>query len=371
MWAWHVWDHLVQNFNPAAENFGVVAEHPELVDLNYSSVPFPNPDWLHTNSIDYNPALDQIMLSVPFLNEIWVIDHSTTTAEAAGHTGGNSGKGGDLLYRWGNPQVYDQGGPTDQRLFFNHAAVWVGPGLSPDDPDAGKIMVFNNRVQPGISCVDILVPPIDGNGQYAYQAGTAFAPEEHEQRFATNPPTNLSSPGQGSAQMLPTGNVLVSAGRMGWLQQLRPDSTSAWHYLLAMESGVVVAQGVELDNPTTLFQAEWVNPDDPRIQGRILEPIGYIELDPNGSFCTITTSVDSPALTQGLELESNAVTHTLTVLARSAASADIVDRQGRVIRSVRLMEGRNSLPVEDLSSGLYLIRMTNPKAFGLRFEVIR
>ncbi len=63
-------------------------------------------DWLHTNSVDYNEEFDQIVVSVRHFSEIWVIDHSTTTAEAAGHSGGNSGKGGDLLYRWGNPEAY-------------------------------------------------------------------------------------------------------------------------------------------------------------------------------------------------------------------------------------------------------------------------
>lgn len=58
------------------------------------------------NGIDYNPVLDQIALSTHNLNEWYIIDHSTTTAEAATSSGGNSGKGGDLLYRWGNPAAY-------------------------------------------------------------------------------------------------------------------------------------------------------------------------------------------------------------------------------------------------------------------------
>ncbi len=35
------------------------------------------------NSIDYNPQLDEIVLSVRGNSEIWIIDHSTTIAEAA------------------------------------------------------------------------------------------------------------------------------------------------------------------------------------------------------------------------------------------------------------------------------------------------
>jgi hypothetical protein len=38
--------------------------------------------------------------------EILQIMHSTTTVQAATHSGGNSGMGGDILYRWGNPSNY-------------------------------------------------------------------------------------------------------------------------------------------------------------------------------------------------------------------------------------------------------------------------
>ena len=107
-------------------NYGVVGDHPELIDINFGDTFVC--DWLHTNSVDYNPEFDQILIDIHNFNEVWVIDHSTTTEEAAGHTGGNSGKGGDLLYRWGNPEAYDAGTASDQKLFFQHDASWIKPG---------------------------------------------------------------------------------------------------------------------------------------------------------------------------------------------------------------------------------------------------
>ncbi len=127
VWEWHAWDHLIQDFDSTKDNYGNVAGHPGLIDINfdgrrYSSV---HADIHHTNSIDYNEELDQIILNVHNFCEIWVIDHSTTTEEAAGHTGGRYGKGGDLLYRWGNPASYRAGELADQKLFSSHDAQWI------------------------------------------------------------------------------------------------------------------------------------------------------------------------------------------------------------------------------------------------------
>ena len=47
-------------------------------------------DFMHTNSVTYNPDLDQIMLSIHEFSEVWIIDHSTKTAEAATHRGGRA-----------------------------------------------------------------------------------------------------------------------------------------------------------------------------------------------------------------------------------------------------------------------------------------
>jgi hypothetical protein len=84
VWEWRARDHLIQDYDPAQGNFGVVENHPELVDFNFGQ---NARDWTHFSSIDYNAELDQIVISTRGLNEIWVIDHSTTTTEAAGHTG--------------------------------------------------------------------------------------------------------------------------------------------------------------------------------------------------------------------------------------------------------------------------------------------
>lgn len=41
-------------------NFGVVADNPGLIDINHGGAPT---DWTHMNGIDYNGALDQIIVS--------------------------------------------------------------------------------------------------------------------------------------------------------------------------------------------------------------------------------------------------------------------------------------------------------------------
>jgi len=61
VWEWHVWDHLIQDYDPLKENYGTVRDQPELIDINFGN---DISDWNHINSIDYNEDLDQILLSV-------------------------------------------------------------------------------------------------------------------------------------------------------------------------------------------------------------------------------------------------------------------------------------------------------------------
>ena len=38
VWEWHLWDHLVQDHDPALPGYGVISNHPELMDINHGDV---------------------------------------------------------------------------------------------------------------------------------------------------------------------------------------------------------------------------------------------------------------------------------------------------------------------------------------------
>ncbi len=231
VWEWHVWDHLIQDFDTSKNNYGYVAEHPELLDINYGIFEGKDrADMNHMNAIDYNPVLDQIIVSAHNQNEIWVIDHKTTTVEAAGHTGGRYGMGGDLLYRWGNPEVYRAGTSLDQRLFGQHDAQWIDEGL----PGAGHILVFNNgqgRPEGKFSSIDEIIPPVNESGFYNLTTGSAFGPAEPVWSYMADEPGEFYAGHLSGCQRLPNGNTLICDGPGGFFFEVTMNKSIVWQYL--------------------------------------------------------------------------------------------------------------------------------------------
>jgi hypothetical protein len=215
VWEWHVWDHLVQNVDSTKANYhSSIIDHPELLNINYQT----QKDWLHMNGIDYNPLLDQIVISSHNMDEMYVIDHSTTSAEAAGHSGGNSGKGGDFLYRWGNPATYQASGTQ----IFNvmHDAHWVPQ----DCPRAGYLVGYNNNgISNNQSCVDFINPPYD-DYNYLHTSGTAYAPSTYDFRHACNGHNG----NMGNSQQLPNGNMIVCIAQSGYIYEIDSAQNILW-----------------------------------------------------------------------------------------------------------------------------------------------
>ncbi len=217
VWEWHVWDHLVQNVNPSKNNYQTsIVNHPELLNINYSS----QKDWMHMNGIDYNPILDQIIVSSHNLNEWYIIDHSTTSAEAASHSGGISGKGGDFLYRWGNPAAYQATGT--KILNVTHDAHWIPEGV----PGAGKIVGVNNKGVTSPSnktTIDhVSTPRIDYN--YTITPGSAFSPATYDSRHTS---TGYTS-NMGSSNQFPNGNQMICLATAGSIYEIDAAGNTLW-----------------------------------------------------------------------------------------------------------------------------------------------
>jgi hypothetical protein len=323
VWEWHMWDHLVQDFDREKPNFGVIYEHPELIDLNNTgSTPPSTPeelrklravgytgggdddddssrragvrsgviegaDWLHTNAIHYNPELDQIALSAKHFSEVWIIDHSTTTEEAASHRGGKSGKGGDLLYRWGNPWSYKSGTIKDKMLFDQHDVRWIPTGL----PGAGHITAFNNGSGRDYSSIIEIETPMDEDGEYLLDDGGRFGPAEPTWEYMAENKEDFYSSFISGARRLSNGNTFICEGSSGRFFEVNSEGKKLWEHVNTFGGELNMAGRVNdvekearriveaKDGPgslvenNALFRATKYQPDYPGLAGRTLMPL--------------------------------------------------------------------------------------------------
>ena len=239
VWEWRFIDHLVQNVKSSASNYGVPADHPERFNIQVrgtgqSQTPGQSQgygDWVHLNGLDYNPQRDQIVFSSKYLQEIFVIDHSTTTEEAKTGSGGLSGKGGDFLYRWGNPSNYGKTNTSTNVFGTIHNATWaIGETYRAQNTDpagddyhvyANQITVFSNTNVAGMT----INPPYTPNSfLFDYTAGTAYAPTSYNKKVsASGRSTNM-----GCAQALPNGNMLIYLGSGSTVYEYNSSSTLVW-----------------------------------------------------------------------------------------------------------------------------------------------
>ncbi|MEI6088833.1 MAG: aryl-sulfate sulfotransferase [bacterium] len=282
VWEWHTWDHLIQDFDTTKSNYGTPKSHPELVDCDGDGKKLPA-FWNHMNSIDYNPELNQIALSVRGNSEVWIIDHSTTTEEAKGHSGGARGKGGDLLYRWGNPAAYGAGTVKDQRYFQQHDVEWVLPGR----PGEGNLTCFNNGLGRGdYSSVDEFTPNIDENGNYAVNPGSAFSPANFVWTYKGSADGLKYSENISGAYRLPNGNTLMCSGTVGQFVEVTSAGEIVWEYICPVDQTGRLNQGdtlkTDLARPAekmnSVFRVYKYAPDYPAFAGRDLTPGEFVEL---------------------------------------------------------------------------------------------
>ena len=302
VWEWHIWDHLIQDFDSEKKNFGDVALHPELLDINIGN-PLPPPisqdsmdvlkaakigwrnttvenrgsDVYHLNAVNYNELLDQIAFSSPKLDEIFIIDHSTTSEEASTHKGGKYGKGGDFLYRWGNPKNYRHGDSTNQKLFGQHDVRWVEKGK----PGAGNLTVFNNDISNGpdslsYSAIYELKPPINKMGLYDKNESGTFGPENLEWQYVASDTISFYSSFISGAHRMQNGNTFINEGAKGRFFEVNSNGDIVWEYLNPYRGNIHHPNG-DPHNPIPFayyqFRATFVPVNHPGLKDRTLKPL--------------------------------------------------------------------------------------------------
>ena len=352
VWEWHLRDHLVQNFDNTKENFGVVADHPELVNFNYPPGD-DNADWNHVNAISYNATLDQIAISAHRFDEIWIIDHSTTSEEAAGHSGGNAGRGGDLLYRWGNPIAYDRGTLTNQVLFNQHDVRW----LPEEHPFAGQLMVYNNQKFGNQSAIDIWVPPLNSDNTYNLENGAAYGPSNLSWTYTNS---DLFSPRISGAQPLLNNNILICEGNSGEFTEVTLAGEIVWRYInpVSRVNGVT-SQGSEVAGNDT-FRATRYGTDYGAFTGRELTPSGPIELNPLVSDCEIfmTTSVVEENIPVGIRIVNTLVNENLWIenLDNNILEVEVYDLLGNLVVKKSSNDLEIVMEMAGLNKGVYFVQ---------------
>ena len=281
VWEWHIWDHLVQGNLPAGGNYGVVKDHPELINCGSK---FISPFWNHANSIAYNADLKQIVLSARGQNEIYVFEHTVDyndpkagIAIAASHKGGKYGRGGDILYRWGNPYMYNRGDfKADRRLFNQHDAQWVPKGY----PGEGNMTIFNNgEGGQGYSSVEEIVLPIDKEGNYKIETDAAFAPKEAVWRYYNEQdPKAMYSTDIAGAHRLPNGNTLICNGVDGQFLEVTKEKEVVWEYVnpittKALKQGEEIPRDARSHPLNAVFKIHRYEPSYPAFKGKDMKPI--------------------------------------------------------------------------------------------------
>ena len=308
VWTWRLWDHLVQDRNPRAPNHGAPRDVPGRVDINFDHRGAPavevqeseedrlareaqeetlrqmgyvggedpapsagdgpqrNPDFVHTNSVDYHPGLDLIVLSPRHASEAWVIDHSTTTAEAATSSGGRYGHGGDLLWRWGNPRIWGHGGEADQRLFHQHDVTWlpVDAGAPP------RLLLFNNgidRPSGEFSEVFELELPFDAARGFVRDGAAPWGPAAPAWVYSRS--AGFYSGYISGAQRLGNGNTLICSGLPGHVFEVDPSGHVVWDFLNSLGGAVAATESGNVMPPNALFRALRIAKDDPRLAGKL------------------------------------------------------------------------------------------------------
>jgi len=353
VWSWSAIEHIIQDFDPSLPNYGDPANHPERLDINGG--PYTSNvavDWLHINCIDYNPVLDQVLLSCHSISEIIIIDRSTTTLSAQSSTGGNANKGGDLLFRWGNPNNYVST-PAQQTLFGQHDANWILKDGVPTD----EILLFNNSNKvngmPFSNVLELKLDRVDFN--YDFESTQLQQKDDIIWEYTSIDSFDFYARFMSGAIKLTNGNRLITEATKGRAIEVDDDGEIVWEYINPVNFNGPMSQ-FDMPIGNTIFKTasyplDFFNADVP-----IVSTMTKIELDPVDN-CEIV-SATTGLLQEQLEVEILYHLDYLKITAPSCIDChyQIIDLNGRVL-DANIFSRQIQLSTLDRDPQLYVLHI--------------
>ncbi|MBS1792969.1 MAG: aryl-sulfate sulfotransferase [Acidobacteria bacterium] len=369
VWEWWFFDHVVQDFDAAKPNYvGAgrgIADYPGRLNINLPGHPL-KADWLHSNALDYNQNLDQIVIN-SVQGEFYVIDHGGTFIPgdpAASIVRAASGAG-DFLYRFGDPARYEQGAKPsiledwtqstngNKQLGGAHHVSWIAPDL----PGGGHLLIFDNaqylsehtpqsyvlEIDPyldagGTNTGGYVNPPAAGYASWIAPPVTEKTPKAMSRQitwsyFSKSNLTLFSHIGC-SAQRLPNGNTLITSDTEGHILEVTAAGRVVWEYIVPLTTnGIVLSIGDNLPMVNSIFRAYRYLPNHPAFAGRTLTPGNTIA--GRAAVANPYAGSDYEALMRPTELQfwdSSAAYNGYTLLS-AGGNAYLIDMTGRVAHS--------------------------------------
>jgi len=362
VWEWHLWDHLLQSVDSTKPNYGNPLTKIGRVDINYA-IHSANKHWASIHSLNYNDVFDQIVVSSPWFNEAWIIDHSTSSQEAASRLGGFSGKGGDLMFRWGNPAAYKGGDKSLQRLFFPNDVQWMGKKFG--DDNFGKFIVANNRFAPNFSTASIFQPVFDTYFWDYIIVGNTYLPKSFIWTYKMPDSSAFYSPVSASVQPLSNGNTLICSGNQGYLFEMDSKKEIIWEYITPLNAGIPVKQGDILPKGSNVtVEAKRYAADFSAFTGRNLMPKGYLENKPDTAFCKLYSNISAIEDYPSLSVFPNPTNQNVTITTHTGTttinSLSIVSVLGEVMWEANDLKTKSfTVNTSHIPQGLYYLSINH------------
>jgi Arylsulfotransferase (ASST) len=339
VWEWTMFDHVA----PKSQ----ALNNPRLISGSIVKALWSG-QWVHLNGIEFDSTRNLIVFTSRIFSELYVIDHSTTTEEAKGHSGGKHGMGGDILYRWGHTSNYLENGT--QRILVLHCPTVIPNGY----PGEGNIMFFHNNLNgtSGASEVVEITPPFDNNGKFLQPTATGFGPESPTWIYA--PTSNFRSDYMSSTFRLPNGNTLIHEA---YPSSGSANPMSAGGRIREVTNEQAIIDTASLSNGTTPNPGTFGTAFNP---AKIMYyPSSYIGI--KNLLAALNVSCKSPQYSSK---------HTIQILPNASKilfenangyTVGIFALNGKAVISLHATSDRVTLNTSNIPAGTYLVKIINGK----------